>query len=245
MLDSRARVTMTLHLGQQALQGENSAVAMMVAEEILDEEPDNAEALLLLCESAMRCGHAPLALVVAGQLTARGVVRPTLTAAALLAGARADEALAVADTAVGLAPSDARAHAIRGQALELLGRIDEADEALAMAARIDPRRYPPPFVLDDWETILLEALSGLTDQDRADARTLPVTFDDTPTLAWLTETGRPFPPVPPTAFGGPGSGGVVLYRRNLVRGADTAAEVVERIRTVVVDELAARRETLD
>lgn len=245
MLDARARVTMTLHLGQQALQNENSAVAMMVAEEILDEEPDNTEALLLLCESAMRCGHAPLALVATEQLEARGVVRPTLSAATLLAAVRPAEALAAAERAIALAPYDARAHAIRGQALELLQRTDEAEVALATAAQIDARRYPPPYPVDDWDTILLEALSGLTDEERTEARSLPVTFLDSPSPTWLTETGAPFPPVPPTTFGGPDLSGVVLFRRNLARGAADRDEVVERARNVVSDELTARRQRVD
>lgn len=245
MLDTRARVSMTLHLGQQALLGENAAVAMMVAEEILDEEPDHVEALLLLVEAAMRCGHAPLAVTAAEQLAARGVDRPTLHAAALLAAVRLPEALGTADRALAIAPGDARAHAVRGQVLELLGRVEEADAALARAAALDPRRYPAPLRVDDWDGILLEALSALTDEDRAAARSLPVTFLDIPAPAWLVETGTPFPPVPPSTFGGPGADGVLLFRRNLTRGAEDPGEVVERVRIVVADELLARREAAE
>jgi tetratricopeptide (TPR) repeat protein len=245
MLDNQARLSMTLQLGQQALQADNSVVAMMVAEELLDEEPDHVEGFTLLVESALRCGHAPVAVVAAEQLSRRGVDRPVLLAAALFAAVRLPEALAAADTALALDPRNARAHALRGQVLELLERLEEADAALAEAARIDPRRYPPPCPVDDWESLLFDALSRLSDEDRVAARALPVTFLETPAATWLVETGAPFPPVPPSTFGGPGEGGVLLFRRNLARGAQDQDEVASRIAEVVGDELLARRELED
>jgi adenylate cyclase len=51
---------------------------------------------------------------------------------------RNDEALASAERALELNPSDSRALARRGSALTWLGRLDEAIRTLEMARRLDP-----------------------------------------------------------------------------------------------------------
>lgn len=241
MLDARARVAMTLQAGRQALLAENSAVAMMVAEEILDEAPDDVEALELLVEAAARCGHAPLAVEAVRQLAARGVDRPALEAVVLLAAVRLEPALDAAERALGRDAADARAWAVRGQTLELLGRVEEADAALARARALDPRRYPDPVDVADWDNLVYEALSELDPDVRDVARGIALDLRPIPDRDWLVDSTAPYPPIPPSTHGGPDGERLLLFTRNLCRGAAHLDEVAERIRTVLEDEVTARR----
>jgi tetratricopeptide (TPR) repeat protein len=57
----------------------------------------------------------------------------------MLAMQRPDDALALANRALALAPSRSSAHEVRGEALRRLGENDQAIEALRDALRLDPR----------------------------------------------------------------------------------------------------------
>ncbi|MFN7143551.1 MAG: hypothetical protein ACK4YP_07245, partial [Myxococcota bacterium] len=131
-------------------------------------------------------------------------------------------------------PADARAHAVRGQALELLGRIPEGEAALRRAAELRADRYPLPLALtdDQWDTLLLAASSSL-DRTRRDAlRRVTVTFADLPTLEALRALTPPPSPLVDALLLDPDAKRPLLqlYRRNLLRGASDLGEIESRLR---------------
>lgn len=240
--DPRARIAMTLMAGRDALMADNAELAMMVAEEILDENPEDLEAFDLLAEAAMRCGHAPLAVLATEQAASRGARNDTVRAAALLAAVRVEAALSLAAEVAVHTPEDARAHAVRGQALELAGRLAEADAALAEATRLAAHRYPPPLLISEWDPLLLEAISTLSDAAQTEVRSINVYYLEAPDPDLLALAGTGFPPRPPTCCGVLYRDGIALFTRTLARGASSETDVVERIAEVLTVSLAEREQ---
>jgi len=146
-----------------------------------------------------------------------------------------------AERAIVADPGDARAWAVRGQCLELAGQIDDADAALGRASSLDPRRYPAPAPVEDWESLLYDAISELDPELRDIARDIQVELRPHPDPAWLVGSVAPFPPIPPSTHGGPDGERLYLFTRNLCRGATALDEVTERVRIVIEDEVTARR----
>lgn len=220
--------------------------AVSIAEEILDTDPDDTDALLLIAEAAPRYGHAEVGVLAARQARARGVEPGTVEAAALLAACEVEEALVTADARIGRDRNDARAHAVRGQALEALGRLADADAALAQAHALDPERFPLPPRLDDWDHLWLKALSKLEPVDRDELRAMEIVLAEAPTLDELRAV---HPPASPSTLA------LVLdaeatrptlhiYQRNLARGVHTEDEAVDRLVDAIQGELDAIREGL-
>lgn len=232
-LDPTARAAMLLQAAREALARNEAAQAVALAEELLDTDPQDIEALLLVADAAPRYGHAEVGVLAATHARARGAHPGSVEAAALLAACQVEAALAAAEAVLVLDGTDARAHAIRGQALELLDRISEAEGALLRAHQLRPDAYPLPVPVpgDAWDTLLLEALSRLDDEDRDVLRGVDLRFEDSPDLALLRGL---LPPPNPTLDGlllhEEDGEAIVLFRRNLTRGTHTLGGLAERIR---------------
>jgi tetratricopeptide (TPR) repeat protein len=233
-LDPLARHAMLLEASREALANGDFSDAVALAEELLDEEPDDPDALLLVAEAAPRYGHAEVGVLAASQASRRGIDVGALEAAALLAACQVDRALEAAESLLARAPEHARAHAVRGRALDLLGRTADAEAALARATALRPDHYPPPLSLDPdgWDPVLLEALSGLDPEIRDALRRVEIDLTDLPDLT-LLRTIRPPPSPLVDALLQETEGErarILLFRRNLLRGASNATELTERIR---------------
>lgn len=242
--ETRAAVLLTEAAAALAEGAPERAVA--IAEEILDTDPDDTDALLLIAEAAPRYGHAEVGVLAARQARARGVEPGTVEAAALLAACEVEEALVTADARIGRNRDDARAHAVRGQALEALGRLADADAALAQAHALDPARFPLPPVLDDWDHLWLRALGKLEPADRDELRAMEIILAEAPTL---TELRAVHPPASPSTLAlvlEPEAERPTLhiYQRNLARGVRSEDEAIERLVDALQGELDAIREGL-
>lgn len=242
--ETRAAVLLTEAAAALAEGAPERAVA--IAEEILDTNPDDTDALLMIAEAAPRYGHAEVGVLAARQARARGVEPGTVEAAALLAACEVEEALVSADMRIGRDRNDARAHAVRGQALEVLGRVADADAALAEAHRLDPGRFPLPPRLDDWDGLWLSALSQLEPEDRDDLRAMQIVLAEVPSLEELRSVHPPASPSTLALVLEPGADrpSLHIYQRNLARGVRTEAEAVERLVDAIQGELDAIREGL-
>lgn len=237
-IDAPTRHAVVLELIQELLRAGNLEDAVAACEELLDENPDCTEALLIIADTAPRYAHGEVGVLAARQARARGVAAATLEAAALLAACEVETALALATETTLQTPADARAWAVRGQALELMGRMGEADDALAEAARLDRERFPELMRLDDsaWDRAVLTGLSQLSAQERDRLSPWTLEFCDVPPLELLR---RAQPPVPPSASALCESltgGRLYLFRRNLARGCRDENEVVARVVLALVDE---------
>lgn len=131
----------------QAYQVRDLHTALLEAEELLDEEPDNLTALQLLGDTELDLGHGHEAALVFEHLVEldAGVARfwGGLAVARFLVVDFAG-ALEAADRALALDAGLAEAVAYRGLALERLGRLEEAGTMFHRASRLDPKAYPLP-----------------------------------------------------------------------------------------------------
>lgn len=240
-LEPDARHAMLLEESRAALARGDVADAVVLAEEVLDERPDDVEALQLVADAAPRYGHGEVGALAARQAARLGADIGALEAAALLACCQVERALEAADAAIARRPTDARAHAIRGQALELLGRLPEGEEALRRAYALDPVRYPLSLALppDAWDPLLFAATSGLDRERRDGLRTVKVVFADLPRLDDLRSLSPPPSPLVEALLldAGHRHPRIELYRRNLLRGAESQDELEARLRAALEQEL--------
>ncbi len=239
-LDPSARHAMLLDAGRTALAQGDHAQAVVLAEELLDEDPDDVEALLIVADAAPRYGHGEVGALAAAQAARRGATIGALEAAALLTACQVERALEASDVALARNPDDARAHAVRGQALELLGRVPEGEAALRRAAALRPEHYPLPLSVDAeaWDTLLLAASSGLDREHRDALRGVTVVFVDLPELESLRSLTPPPSPLVDALLIDPDARRprLELYRRNILRGSATTDELEERIREALRSE---------
>lgn len=222
------------HLGEYAL-------AVALAEELLDLDPENADALLLVADAAPRYGHGEVGVLAARSAAALGADPGAALAAALYAAGQAAEALERAEACLLQGRDLARSHAVRALSLELLGRIPEADEALACAHALRPEAYPLPVAVPDdaWDSHLLRAIAGLDLHEQAGIRHWEISFHAAPTPEALVRANPPLPPSSMSSLvqGDDGRPHCHLYTRNLTRGCSTEAAVVDRITDTLRDEL--------
>jgi tetratricopeptide (TPR) repeat protein len=242
MLPADVHAAVLLDEARAALRRGEAATAAVLAEEVLDHDPDDLDALRIVADAAPRYGHGEVGMLAAEQAGRRGARTATLTAAARLAACQVDGALESADHALADDPEDARAHAVRAQALEFLGRADEADRAYAQAYRLRPAAYPRALAVPaaTWDTLVHAARADLVPELRDALRRVDLVVDDLPDLVALHAI---VPPPNPTSdgvlFGQGGEARIVLYRRNLARGATSLDDVTARITHALEGELEA------
>jgi len=209
-IDPEVRAAMRLDRARTALDRGEFDIAIMELEELLDEDPDHAEALGLLGDAQIEVGDFEVA---AQALEHYLEVAPGPDARALsgLAAARLNlcevaGALSAAREAVRLAPDLAEAHYHLGLALELVADQEEgrgqADAVTAFAAahQLDPLAYPFPLSVasGEWQDLVQRALTLLPQTLQVFWTDLPILLLDHPDIDELRETD---PPITPTVTG--------------------------------------------
>jgi hypothetical protein len=232
-LDPAARAVLLRQAAQDALRRGDATVAALLAEEALDDAPEDVASLLVVADAAPRYGHAEVGLLAARQAARLGADTRVLQAAALLAACQVETALRSARSAredSSLAEgARARAHAVEAQALELLGR--DASIAYAAAHALRPDAYPRPLLVPEpaWDTLLQEALSALELPLRDVLRKGEILWREVPEVAKLQVLTPPPAPTADVLAWHEDPPRVECYRRNLVRGATSLDDVVRRL----------------
>lgn len=253
-IDPETRAAMRLDRLRTAFGRRDWGDAILEAEELLDEQPDQAEALFLLGEALLELGDWELARAAYDHRVALdGGDAASLVGLAVAALHLCDlpEAAEAAREAVRRDPANAEAHHTLGLALERMpGRQGEALAEQISASHLDPERYPLPITLKhpQWEEAIGAALQRLHPRLRDFYARVPFRIEDLPDL---TELRAADPPLSPTVValytGSPPEEGdpfalrpeaIRLFSRNLSRAGSVDA---------VVDELevALRDEALD
>lgn len=119
--DVSVRVAVLLQASREALRRGDAMEAVALAEEVLEEDPDEVEALLLVAEGAPLYGHGAVGLLAAEQAERRGGRVGALRAAALLAVGQVQAAVTEAERVMaGGGEAGVQAQKLREQALERL-----------------------------------------------------------------------------------------------------------------------------
>lgn len=190
-----------LRLGsiRAAMETRNFDKATIEIEELLDDEPEDAEALWLLGEALMELRDFITAKVVYKSHIELAGPRPaTLIALAIAAfeSCNLDEAAAAAQAAIELCEDIADAHYILGLCTERLDSPAAATVHFAAAHRMSPLSFPYPLSLSDhdWLSLVDAAIGQLEPPLRAFWREVPVKLELFPRL---DELQRSVPPISP------------------------------------------------
>jgi tetratricopeptide (TPR) repeat protein len=250
-IDGDTRMVLRLERARAAFAQGNALGATVEAEELLDEDPDQADALEIVAESAIELNHAEVAASAFEDCIRLGLATSTVMAG--LAVARFDlcdleGAIESAREAIRLDARSARGHHFLAMALARTpGGAAESAEHLATAHRIDPERFPAPLRLtgSQWEKALTRAFQRVDADVAAFWLDIRVLWEDLPDLDELRSHD---PPIRPTVGGLylgelPIDGdprdlrpeALRLYRKNLANAADRE-ELVETLAMVLEDE---------
>lgn len=252
VIDPEVRDALRLDKAQVAYDHGELHLAVIEAEELLEDSPDHGEALLLVAEATLELGDAQGAAIVfehaLEHLAATGEILSGL-ALARYESCDLHGAITAAREAIRLSPDLAEAHYTLALALERIPkRTTEAAAALAAAHRLDPSSYPLPLELPagEWKRLHAEALRRVPEPVRALWEGVRVNWLALPDLGELREAQPPItpstrglylgePPLPQDAPGRPEA--LRLFTRNLARLGDPDA-IVEAIAHVLEDEAA-------
>lgn len=249
-IDPATRVALRLDRVKKALDAGDFGSAVLEAEELLDEEPDHAEALFLLAEALLEVGDAQSAADTYVQhLAAAGADGDRAMRAGALAGLSVARfecidlpgAVEAARDSLRIAPDLAETHYYLGLALERMpGGKSEALSSFVAANRLDPEAYPLPIRLDpkDWKRAIEEANRTLPGSLRKFWTGVPIELIELPDLDELRASDPPITPTVSGLYDGdpPEEGdpwtikprAIRLYVGNLARLADRA-EIVDEI----------------
>lgn len=263
-LDPAVRTELRLSKVRSAMEGGAWLEALVEVEELLDEEPDHAEALLILGESQLELGDAEGAALSLGRHLE--LSQPTTRSLSALAVARLDScdlpgSAEAARETIRLEPDHAEAHYVLGLALEHLpGRGSESLRELVAANRLDAESFPFPLQIDDqaWGELLGEALSMVHPALARFWDGVRVEFHKRPELELLMESTPPMTPRITGLYVGepprdedPWSARpekLLLFTVNLCRSA-SRDELLEKLATLLQNEalgwLAMSPEDLD
>lgn len=255
-LDASAISELRLARANKALEGADPSTATIEAEELLEEDPDNLDALLVVGEASLDLG---------AFATARIAFQHVLSIDDALTRAWAGMSLACYELTdlESCASSAQQGLRLDGQdpalwyylavSLEQMGHPDKAAQAFAQASRIDSEHFPTPtrYSHAQWTTALQSALELLPTPLRDWYARFPVVLELFPDLGELRAAEPPLSPAagalykgtPPTVgFGNPWTTQpelVRVYTGNLER---SAPELSGLPRIVA---MALRQEALD
>lgn len=239
---------------RQAAAYEDWPGVIVEAEELLDFEPDHAEALLLLANASLELGDAVNAAAAFAQhLEHAAPSEDALSGLAVALFECCDIAgsIEAGRAAVRAYPGLAEAHYTLGLALERSpGGATAAASHFAAAQSLDPEAYPWPIPLDDeaLEHALIEALRAIPRSLARFWSGVPMRLEEEPTLSELTRDVTPIPPTVAGLYQGQPPDGVDpeeafaqrpkalrLFRKNLSRCGDLD-QVVEQLEDLLVQE---------
>ncbi len=246
-LDRATRAAMLVQAARAALHRGDPVTAVVLAEEALDDVPDEADALLIVADAAPRYGHGEVGVLAARQAARLGHDARVLEAAAHLSACDVAAAQGLAEAVLvdpATRPTErARAHAVRAQCLDLLGQDSSADYAAAHAMR--PEAYPRPLAVPEtaWDGIVQAALSQLDAEARDVLRGAPLDVVDAPSLPVLRDLVPPPSPTSDVLARADGPLAIEVYRRNVVRGSRSLDDVVARVAAGLADVARTELET--
>ncbi|MCB9758853.1 MAG: tetratricopeptide repeat protein [Alphaproteobacteria bacterium] len=262
-VNAAAIAALRLQQARTALERGDPQAAIVEAEELLDVEPDNPEALLLVGDAALEMADPPGAHAAYQryvELHPDDPVALSGLAVACFELTLLEQCVEAAQKAVGLDTHLAESWYFLGMALERLGHPGPAQDAFRRAARLDPDAYPLVTPLSDvaWDAALDEAMQMLPVDLRSWYLQVPLRIEWYPTLADLRAVHPPLPPTSSALYDGvpPDEGdpwkappsAVRLYRGNLQRVAalegDLPLRIAEALRHEALDWLALPADAL-
>lgn len=255
-LDASAISDLRMSRAVKALDAGDPTTATIEGEELLDEEPDNLEAIVLVGEASLDLG---------AFATARISFQHALSIDNTLIKGWAGLALSCyeltdlescassAQEGLRLDDQDPALWYYLGVALEQLEHTEKAEQAFTQAARIDGTNFPKPirYTLEQWEQGLKSAMELLPAVLRDWYERFPVHIKRFPDLEELRSAEPPLSPAagalylgtpPPLGFGNAWATQpeqVRVYTGNLERSAPTPTDLARVVAT------ALRQEALD
>jgi tetratricopeptide (TPR) repeat protein len=174
--------------------------AIVEAEELLDEEPENVEALQVVGDAEIELGHGREARLAFERLLEREPDRIEYLcglAVAHFLGADFEPCLETARKALVLDPRSGEAHAFAGLCLERLGQDTQAAHHLKKAARLAPEHFPLaiPEERVPWARVLKRALERLPLRIQDFYHAVPVVYQRFPDVAALHSVDPPLNPL--------------------------------------------------
>lgn len=220
-MDLGAVAALRLHRTREAYRDHDLATALLEAEELLDSDPDNVEALELLGDTELELGHGREAGLVFDQLLELSPGEPLYLAGLAIARFLHTDFEGAAESAqAAIAQNEelAEAHAYRGLSLDRLGRFDEASQHLARAAELDPEGWPDPPRIEDlpWPALVREALARLPEALHTFYARVPIVFQLYPDISVLRSVDPPISPL------------VLALYEGTPAGQDTEEEILPR-----------------
>jgi tetratricopeptide (TPR) repeat protein len=240
-----------LQRAQQAYERRDTREAVIEAEELLDEEPDNQAALLIVADGSLELGQPEVARVAYEQfleIQTDDALAWAGLAVAFYEMADMPGCIEAAERSIVINPKGPEAWYYKGLALEHSGHRDQADLCYLQASR-DGQSFPLVGELSDaiFAAGLGQALQALPAELREWFAGIELEVVELPDL---TELRRSVPSMSPSAgalyIGEPNEAPwenppdkVRLYRRNIARAASYGADLVSLIAH------ALRQEALD
>lgn len=242
-MDPETRTAMRLERVRTAIGSGAWTEGILEAEELLDEQPDHADALQLLGDALLQSGDYELAREVFDhRVSLDGGSVPALVGLAIASFHLTElpMTLEAAREAIRRDSGNARAHYYLGLALERsAGRQTEALSALSAAAHLDSVSYPLSLRVADeeWPDLYAQALARIPARLQDVWRGVPIRLEEWPEFEELRSLAPPISPnVGAMYVGSPPEDGdpfeaqpeaIRLFVRNLARAGDEQALVAE------------------
>lgn len=193
------RRALRLATARQAVRRHDFRRAVLEAEELLDEVPDDVDALWTLAESAMELRDFEVALETWKALVRAGVLRApvwTQLGACAFETCAFEEAADAARKAIALHEDAGDAWYLLGLCTERLEDVDHAWPCFERAHRCSPLGFPLPLPLDDDDArdLVREALAELPPELARFWSPVPLRIEGLPEKRELT---TPMPPISP------------------------------------------------
>lgn len=242
-----------IDLGWDLLEQGQFDGAIDVAQALLAEEADDAEASFLEASALFEAGDldgAESRLRRLLDLEPESVPARLTLAALLHATCRFDEALEAVDQVAPIDPGNPYAAYLRGLVLDMSGKRSEADVCFARAAELEPGHYQIPVTLDrsEFDRAIEDALESLPSEFRCRLSNLSIQVEEVPSRALLATLDEPSPDILGLFVGTPLTEkntsdapqlpeAIYLFKRNLERACADRDELVEEIRVTLLHEI--------
>lgn len=226
-LDPSTRSALRLDRALASLWRREYSMAVVELEELLDDDPDHAEALRAVAAACMELGDHRIAAEALRRLNVLAPGDPSLwTQLARCCFELGDIAAAteLAHRATTAAPYLSEAWFVQGMCADHTPGANPRS-AFEAAWRLSPLTYPLPLVIDDasWAQIITEAFESLPAPIQQLWQNTPIRLEHLPTPADIRDASRPIGPRAlicvegtPPSDGGPGPAlAIRVFRRNL------------------------------
>jgi tetratricopeptide (TPR) repeat protein len=250
-VDPKTLVSLRLSEAERAIQHGDLDRALIEAEELLDEQPAHRRALEIASQAALGMGDVLTALASLNRFVE--LHPPDAKTLQSLAAARFQAvdfpgALAAAEQAAALDGSVGASWHYQGLALERIGKLEEAGERFARAAKLQPDQFPFPIDVGtvSWDDHLEAALGNLPQPIQVFYDGIPIRWKHFPAVADLLENYPPLSPFTDALYRGtlPEGGdpwsdqptNVTLFQGNLSRPSNCAEDIVKRITEALMHE---------